>query len=274
MKALVERLQESADFINSKIKKAPKIGVVLGSGLGEFADSLEDKIEIPYQEIPGFKKTTVVGHAGKLVVGSINGVQVAVMQGRNHAYEGHSIEEVVLPVRVLGKLGVESLILTNAAGGINTSYKPGQLVLINDHINLTGMNPLLGPNIDELGTRFPDMSYAWNPELREIAKKAAAGIDYDLVDGVYAGVLGPCYETPAEVRMLRTLGADVVGMSTVAENIAAVHMGVKVLGISCVTNMAAGIEKGELSHDDIKDQAAQVMVKFCDILKAVISAHN
>lgn len=274
MTALYEKMQASAEFIKGKISKKPSIGVVLGSGLGEFADQLEDKIEIPYDEIPGFKKTTVLGHAGRLVIGNINGVQVAVMQGRNHGYEGHSIDEVVHPVRVLALLGCESLILTNAAGGVNTSYKPGTLVLIKDHINFTGSNPLLGPNIEELGTRFPDMSYAWNPDLRKLALKAAKSVDYNLVEGVYAAVLGPCYETPAEVKMLRTLGADVVGMSTVTENIAAVHMGVKVMGISCVTNMAAGIEKGELKHEDIKEQASLVMTKFCEILKSVISAHQ
>jgi len=272
MEATVEKLQDTANFIKGKIKELPQIGVVLGSGLGEFADSLEEKIEIPYTEIPGFKKTTVLGHAGKLVIGKINGVSVAVMAGRIHAYEGHSMDEVVYPVRVLGMLGVETLVLTNAAGGINEGFHPGQLVLIKDHINFTGQNPLIGPNNEQLGTRFPDMSFAWHPELREIAKKAANDVGYNLVEGVYAGVLGPTYETPSEVRMLRTMGSDMVGMSTVAENIAAVHMGMKVMGISCVTNMAAGIEKGELKHEDIKEQAAQVMTKFCDILKAVVSS--
>lgn len=274
METVVEKLQTAASFIKSKITDIPNIGIVLGSGLGDFADSLEDKVEIPYSEIPGFHQTTVLGHAGKLVVGKIEGVNVAVMQGRIHAYEGHSMEEVVHPDRVLGMMGVKTLVLTNAAGGVNANYHPGQLILIKDHINFTGKNPLIGPNLDELGTRFPDMSFAWDPNLREIAKKAASDIGYDLQEGVYVGVLGPTYETPSEVRMFGMLGGDMVGMSTVAENIAAVHMGMKVMGISCVTNMAAGIEKGELKHEDIKDQAAQVMTKFCDILKSVVKSHG
>jgi len=272
MSTLIDQLNESAEFIKSKTQLRPTIGVVLGSGLGEFANYLEDKIEIPYQEIPGFKKTTIIGHEGKLLIGKIGSNTVAVMQGRIHAYEGHSLEEVVFPVRVLGTLGIKNIILTNAAGGINTNYRPGQLVLIEDHLNLTGNSPLVGPNHSELGTRFPDMSFAWHPELREVAKEAAKKLGYKLEQGVYAGVLGPCYETPAEIRMFRNMGADVVGMSTVSENIAAVHMGIRVLGISCVTNMAAGIEKVALNHDDIKDQANQVMKTFCDLLTQVIHA--
>lgn len=266
MTTILKRLDESASFIKSKISTTPEFAVVLGSGLGDFVNRLSDKVEISYDQIPGFKKTNVIGHAGKLVIGKISDKTVAVMQGRIHFYEGHSLDEVTFPVRVLGRLGIKNLLLTNAAGGVNKSYHAGQLILLKDHINLTGNNPLIGPNIDELGTRFPDMSYAWDPKLRNLALKAAAELNYNLVEGVYASVLGPSYETPAEVNMLRTLGADVVGMSTVFENIAAVHMGMNVIGISCVTNMAAGIEKSPLKHEDIKDQANQVMNVFCDLI--------
>jgi purine-nucleoside phosphorylase len=263
-------VKASADFIKSKIKETPTIGVVLGSGLGEFANSIENKIEISYGEIPGFHTSTVVGHAGKLVIGQLNGKTVAVMAGRSHAYEGHSVTDVVRPVRVLATLGVKDVILTNASGGINKSFHPGQLVLIKDHINMSGMNPLIGKNDKSVGTRFPDMTFAYSPELREKAHQASSELGYKLEEGVYAGVMGPTYETPAEVRMLGVLGADMVGMSTVNETIAAVHMGVNVLGISCITNMAAGIEKGKLSHSDIKDQAAKAMQTFIDLLKMVI----
>lgn len=270
MNELLKRIDESAKYIKTKTNLTPDFGVVLGSGLGDFVERLTDKIEINYDQIPGFKKTSVIGHAGKLAIGKIGTKTVAVMQGRIHAYEGHSTDEVTFPVRVLGRLGVKTLILTNAAGGINKSYHAGQLILIKDHINMTGNNPLVGPNIEELGTRFPDMTYAWEPSLRDAAIKASKNMGYELIEGVYAGVLGPTYETPAEVNMLRVLGADVVGMSTVYENIAAVHMGMKVCGISCVTNMAAGIEKTKLKHEDIKDQANQVMNTFCNLVVKTI----
>lgn len=270
MSELVKRIDESVNYIKSRINTVPEFAVVLGSGLGDFANRLTDKIEISYDQIPGFKKTNVIGHAGKLVVGNIGNKSVAVMQGRIHFYEGHSLDEVTFPVRVLGRLGIKNLLLTNAAGGINKTYHGGQLVLIKDHINLTGTNPLIGENIEEFGTRFPDMSYAWDPSLREVAMSAAKSIGYNLVEGVYAGVLGPSYETPSEVNMIRVLGGDVVGMSTVFENIAAVHMGMRVFGISCVTNMAAGIEKTALKHEDIKDQANQVMSVFCDLIVKTI----
>ncbi|MFG1483229.1 purine-nucleoside phosphorylase [Halobacteriovorax sp. HFRX-2_2] len=271
MHAIFKRLEESKSYIQSKYDKAPDIGVILGSGLGEFANLLENKVEIPYEEIPGFKKTKVIGHKGQLVMGELGGKVVAVMQGRIHRYEGHSLDEVVFPVRVLKTLGIKNLIITNAAGGINLDYSSGSLVLIKDHLNLTGENCLVGENIEELGTRFPDMTYAWSPALQEIAYASAKNISYDLKEGVYVGVMGPTYETPAEIRMYRNFGGDLVGMSTVQECIAANHMGLDVLGISCVTNMAAGIENTKLNHDDIKHEAARVMKKFLELLEEVIS---
>ncbi|EPZ51799.1 purine nucleoside phosphorylase I, inosine and guanosine-specific [Bacteriovorax sp. BAL6_X] len=271
MHAIFKRLEESKSYIQSKYDKAPEIGVILGSGLGEFANLLENKVEIPYEEIPGFKRTKVIGHKGQLVMGELGGKVVAVMQGRIHRYEGHSLDEVVFPVRVLKTLGIKNLIITNAAGGINLDYSSGSLVLIKDHLNLTGENCLVGENIEELGTRFPDMTYAWSPALQEIAYASAKNISYDLKEGVYVGVMGPTYETPAEIRMYRNFGGDLVGMSTVQECIAANHMGLDVLGISCVTNMAAGIENTKLNHDDIKHEAARVMKKFLELLEEVIS---
>lgn len=271
MSDLLKRLEESKDYIASKYNKVPEIGVVLGSGLGAFAELLENKVELPYEEIPGFKKTKVKGHKGQLVLGELSGKVVAVMQGRIHRYEGHSLDEVVFPVRVLKTLGVKNLIITNAAGGINLDYGSGSLVLITDHLNMTGENCLVGENIEELGTRFPDMTYAWSPTLQEVALSSAKNISYDLKKGVYVGVLGPTYETPAEIRMYRGFGGDLVGMSTVQECIAANHMGLNVLGISCVTNMAAGIQNTKLNHDDIKHEAARVMEMFLELLKETIA---
>ncbi len=263
---IVDQLNKTANFIKTKTDINPEVGIVLGSGLGSFADELEDKVVISYDEIPGFFKTSVHGHAGELVIGRIGQRGVAVLKGRVHAYEGHSIDEVVFPVRTLASLGVESIILTNASGGINKSYNPGQLVLIKDHINLSGLNPLVGPNHDSLGSRFPDMTYTWTPQLREKAKEIAKSIGFELSEGVYAGVLGPTYETPAEVRMLSHIGADLVGMSTVNEAIAATHMGINLLGVSCVTNMAAGILEEKLSHDHIQEQANKAMKNFINLL--------
>lgn len=267
---MFQKIKETSDFIKSKMEATPKVGLVLGSGLGVYVDRIEDKTVIPYEEIPNFHKTTVAGHAGQLVLGKVAGVDVAVFQGRYHTYEGHDLFDVVLPVRVLSQLGVEYLVLTNASGGINESYVPGDLVCINDHINMTGRNPLVGPNFEELGPRFPDMSYTYNPELREVFHKASKNINIDLKDGIYAGVLGPTYETPAEIRMYKTLGGDLVGMSTVPEAIAAHHAGLKVGGIACVTNMAAGISKEKLNHADVKDVAAKAMQKFSDLLTETV----
>lgn len=266
------KAKEAFSFIETKLEdRKPKLALVLGSGLGDFADQVSDRIEIDYKEIPHFHKTSVKGHKGRLVCGKINGVELIVMQGRFHAYEGHSQETVVLPVRTLGLLGVKTLILTNAAGGINPQFSPGDLVCVTDHINLTGNNPLIGINDSEMGERFPDMSGAYQPKLNEILYDCAKELGIDLAGGVYAAVSGPSYETPAEVRMLGILGADLVGMSTFAETIAAHHMGVRVCAISCVTNLAAGLSAEKLDHDDVKTVANQAMQKFSDLLtKAVV----
>lgn len=267
---MYEKLATAAKHIQSIKPCSPKVGVVLGSGLGAFVDQIEDKTIIPYDDIPFFHKTTVEGHAGRLIIGKIDGVEIVALQGRFHCYEGLDMDDVVFPTRLLSTLGVEILFLTNAAGGINREYKSGDLVIIRDHINMMGRNPLVGPNIAEMGPRFPDMTKAYNPELRDTIKECAKEIGYDIKEGVYAGVLGPTYETPAEVKMLGILGADMVGMSTVPESIAANHIGMKVCGISCITNMAAGIENVELKHEHIKDEALRVMETFTTLLKKSI----
>ncbi len=263
---LFRRLEEAALHIKKLRDTRPRVGVVLGSGLGAFVDQIEGKVTIPYDDIPHFTTTTVEGHEGRLILGNVHGIEVAVMQGRYHAYEGHDLDQVVFPVRLLARLGIDSIILTNASGGINPNYSAGDLVMITDHINLSGHNPLVGPNIAQLGPRFPDMTRAYDPELQQILKSQAASEKIDLKSGVYAGVLGPTYETPAEVQMIRILGGDLVGMSTVPESIAANHLGLRVAGISCVTNMAAGIENVELKHEDIKEQALKVMDKFSRLI--------
>lgn len=267
---LFEKLEEASTFIKKARDTRPRVGVVLGSGLGAFVDQIQDQVVLGYEQIPHFKKTTVEGHEGRLILGHIEGVEVAVMQGRYHAYEGHDMDQVVFPVRLLARLGIDSIILTNASGGVNTSYKAGDLVMITDHINISGLNPLVGPNIAELGPRFPDMTRAYDVNLRTILMAQAKSLGIDLKQGVYAGVLGPTYETPAEVRMVRILGGDLVGMSTVPESIAANHLGIRVAGVSCVTNMAAGIENEKLQHEDIKEQALKVMAKFSQLLCSAI----
>lgn len=268
---MLQRIEEAANYIKEKMgDRRPTVGLVLGSGLGVFADQVENKIEIPYSEIPNFHTPKVIGHKGRLVIGTVNGVEVAVYQGRYHAYEGHSLEDVVLPVRVLKFIGANKVILTNAAGGINENYLPGSLVYIEDHLNLTGRNPLLGMNEDKLGPRFPDMTEAYNIELNKILTQSAIELGFDLHGGVYAGLMGPTYETPAEIRMLKTIGADMVGMSTVPEAIAANHAGLKVCGISCITNLAAGISKEKLNHDDVKDVANLAMERFTKLLSKAV----
>jgi purine-nucleoside phosphorylase len=247
-----------------------KIGVVLGSGLGAFADTLDDPRETPYSQIPGWPASTAVGHAGKLVEGRIGSTEVIVLAGRAHLYEGYTPAQVVFGVRELARRGVRAVILTNAAGGINLNYHPGDLVLISDHINLLGSNPLTGPNDDALGPRFPDISEAYSRGYREIARAAGTEIGVTLAEGVYAAVPGPSYETPAEIRYLRTIGADLVGMSTVPEAIAANHAGMKVLGISCVTNMAAGILPQKLDHKEVLDTGARVRDTLVKLLLTVI----
>jgi purine-nucleoside phosphorylase len=264
----------AAKLILSRTPLRPRVALVLGSGLGGFAESLTDTTRVPYADIPAFPQSTAIGHAGRMVVGNVIGnsgsVPVAAMQGRVHLYEGYSAQEITFPVRVFARMGIKAVILTNAAGGINLSYSQGALVLIRDHINLQGANPLVGPNDDRFGVRFPDMTHAYAREYRKIAAEEAARINISLQEGVYAGLLGPSYETPAEIEYLRRIGADLVGMSTVAEVIAARHMGMKVLAISCVTNMAAGILDQPLSHAEVMETGERVKTTFESLLRAVI----
>ena len=264
------RAERAAKFILSKTKLRPKIALVLGSGLGAFADELTGPTKIPYQKIPGFPRSTAVGHAGQLAIGKVGGIEVVVMQGRVHFYEGYTAKEVVFPMRVLGRLGIRSAILTNAAGGIDLGYKQGALVVIRDHINLQGANPLIGPNDDRFGPRFPDMTQAYWKQYRKIALAEAKRLGIDVSEGVYAALSGPSYETPAEIRYLRTIGADLVGMSTVPETIVARHMGVRILGISCVTNMAAGILDQPINHAEVMETGERVKTQFIALLRAVI----
>jgi purine-nucleoside phosphorylase len=263
-------IDQAKACIETRTAMRPAIAVVLGSGLGAFADSLEERVEIPYAEIPGWPCSTAVGHAGKLIFGKLGGLEVAVMAGRAHLYEGYTPAQAVFGVRVLGRLGVRSVVFTNAAGGIDLSLERGGLVLISDHLNLQGSNPLAGPNDDSLGPRFPDMSEAYSRRYREIAKNVAAALCIPFSEGVYAAMLGPSYETPAEIRYLRAIGADVVGMSTVPEVIAANHMGMKVLGISCVTNMAAGILPQKINHEEVLEAGAMVRDTLVRFLKALL----
>jgi purine-nucleoside phosphorylase len=264
------RAECAAKFILSKTKLRPKIALVLGSGLGAFADELAGTTKISYQKIPGFPRSTAVGHAGQLVVGKIGGIEAAVMQGRVHFYEGYTAKEVVFPMRVLGRLGIRTAILTNAAGGIDLGYKQGALVVIRDHINLQGANPLIGPNDERFGPRFPDMTQAYWKQYREIALAESKRLDIEVHEGVYAALSGPSYETPAEIRYLRTIGADLVGMSTVPETIVARHMGIRVLGISCVTNMAAGILDQPINHAEVIETGERVKTQFIALLRAVL----
>jgi purine-nucleoside phosphorylase len=262
--------ETAAQSISQQASHRPRIALVLGSGLGSFADSLTDATRIPYAEIPHFPRSTAIGHAGQLVIGQAGNIPVAAMQGRVHLYEGYSAQQVAFPIRVFGRMGIRALILTNAAGGINLNYQQGALVLIRDHINLQGANPLIGPNDDRFGVRFPDMSHAYAKEFRAIAQSAAATIGLPLQEGVYAALPGPSYETPAEINCLRIIGADLVGMSTVAEVIAARHLQMKVLAISCVTNMAAGILDQPLSHEEVMETGERVRSSFEALLRAVL----
>ncbi len=267
---MIDRINTAAEYIRTKTDRTPLTGAVLGSGLGIYVEKLEDKIIIPYSEIPGFHQTTVTGHAGQLVFGKTDGIDVLIMQGRYHVYEGHDLSDVVFPIRVMASLGIKNLILTNASGGINSEYNPGDLVIIKDQINMTGKNPLVGKNIADLGPRFPDMTEVFNKDLVSSIKNAYETLGIKAQTGTYMGVLGPSYETPAEIKMLRILGGDLVGMSTVHEAIAANHMGLKVAGISCVTNMAAGMRDEKLSHDDVKDVARIAMNNFANLLNKSI----
>lgn len=263
-------MSAASEFLSTKFSVRPKIAVVLGSGLGAFADSLDNSVSIPYDEIPGWPPSTAVGHAGKLVLGEVGGIPVAVLAGRAHLYEGYTAQQAVYGIRALRGIGVESLVLTNAAGGINPGYGPGQLVLISDHINLQGQTPLTGPNDDTLGPRFPDMSEAYSKQFREVARQAGKAMGLDLPEGVYAALPGPSYETPAEIRYLRVIGADLVGMSTVPETIAANHMGMRVLGISCVTNFAAGVTGQKLDHQEVMATGELIRDTMIGLLQRVV----
>ncbi len=264
-------IAQAKAFIESRIPVQPGIGVVLGSGLGAFADELTGRTDIPYGDIPGWPGSTAIGHAGKLIIGKLGNVDVAIMAGRAHLYEGYSATQVVFGVRVLHALGVRSIVFTNAAGGINLAYQQGGLVLISDHINLQGTNPLVGPNDESLGPRFPDMSETYSRAYRAVAMQVAAELGVAMSEGVYAAMLGPSYETPAEIRFLRAIGADLVGMSTAMEAIAANHAGMNVLGISCVTNMAAGvIPESKLVHEEVLEAGAAVRETLVRFLKALL----
>lgn len=265
-------LENALARIREHTSLEPKVGVILGSGLGGLADALEDSVEIPYEDIPGWPVSTAVGHAGVLVLGSLDGAPIAVMRGRAHLYEGLGADRVVFGVRVLGRLGIRALVVTNAAGGINETYRPGQLVLISDHVNLQGTSALVGPNDESLGPRFPDMSDAYDPELRARAREAAGRLGIELGEGVYAAWLGPQFETPAEIRFMRAIGGDLAGMSTVPEVIAARHMGVRCLGISVVTNMAAGVVEGRLDHEAVLELGAEAQPRLTALLRALLPA--
>ncbi|SYX84740.1 purine nucleoside phosphorylase [Paenibacillus alvei] len=265
-----DHIQEAAAYIRSKISETPEVGLILGSGLGVLAELVEQPVTIAYGDIPHFPVSTVEGHAGELLIGKIAGRTVAMMKGRFHMYEGYGPELTAFPVRVMKAIGVSKLLVTNAAGGINTSYKPGDLMIISDHLNMTGRNPLIGANDNRLGVRFPDMSQAYSPQLRQKAKDVAAAQGVELQEGVYVGFLGPNYETPAEIRMLRVLGGDAVGMSTVSEVIVAQHAGMEVLGISCISNMAAGILDQPLSHDEVMETAELVRDQFLKLVIGII----
>ena len=270
-------IEEAAAYIKQKLGKyAPKIGLVLGSGLGDLGDQIEDAVYIPYNEVPHFPESTVEGHAGRFVIGQLEGKDVMIMQGRFHYYEGYDMRTVVLPVYVMAQIGVETLMLTNAAGGMNRAFKAGDLMLITDHLNMTGANPLIGPNDSKLGVRFPDMSAAYDPEYRALAKKLSKkikgedGTNLELQEGVYCGISGPTYSTPKESTMFALLGGDAIGMSTVGEVIAARHAGLRVLGISCITDMAIGEELEPLTHEQVVAVANRTKPKFIGLVRAFV----
>lgn len=265
-----DQVEQAAAAIRSRVSDVPGIAIVLGSGLGDFANSLGGAVSIPYEELPHWPASRVIGHSGKLVVGKTSGRTIAALAGRSHLYEGHDASRVAFGVRVLGRLGVHTLVLTNAAGGVNTSFARGALMVIDDHINLTGHNPLAGENDERFGVRFPDMTEVYSRRLRRVADEAGRSIDFPLSHGVYAALMGPSYETPAEIRYLRTIGADAVGMSTVPEAIVARHMKMEVLGISCITNMAAGVLPQPLDHAEVMETAAKVRAQFIALLERIV----
>lgn len=266
------RVLAAAAFVRERLAAPPELAIVLGSGLGDFASQVGDALDLPYGDIPGWPRSAVVGHAGRLVVGEVRGRRVAVLSGRAHFYEGHPMSTVVFPTRVVASLGAQTLILTNAAGGINTSFSQGALMVIDDHLNLMGTNPLVGPNDDRFGPRFPDMTGLYSPRLRAVADRVAAEIGLSIAHGVYVGLHGPSYETPAEIRYLRGIGADAVGMSTVPEATVARHMGLEVLGISCITNMAAGVLPQPLDHTEVMETAKRVRGAFIALLEGIVAA--
>ncbi|MFD0681002.1 MULTISPECIES: purine-nucleoside phosphorylase [unclassified Paenibacillus] len=270
-RSVLNHIKEAAAYIRAQYGATPEIGLILGSGLGVIADLVEQATVIAYKDIPNFPVSTVEGHAGELLLGTIHGKHVLLMKGRFHLYEGYGVNVVSFPVRVMKELGVKTLIVTNAAGGVNTSYEVGDLMLIKDHINFTFHNPLIGPNFNELGVRFPDMSEAYSRGLRKTAHEVASEQGIRLQEGVYIGLLGPTYETPAEIRMVRTLGADAVGMSTVAEVVVARHAGIEVLGFSCITNMAAGILDQPLSHAEVIETTERVKPKFLKLILGIVA---
>ena len=267
---LNQRISDAAQYIKARITEAPSIGLILGSGLGDFADGLENRVVIPFAEIPDFPQPTVEGHAGAFVIGSCQGKTVVALQGRIHYYEGHPQQVITIPVRVMALLGVKQIVLTNACGGVNLNFAPGDLMLISDHINYSGSNPLIGQNLDQFGPRFPDLSNVYTKELRTKIMKVAEENSIALRQGVYVMYSGPNYETPAEIRMFRMMGADAVGMSTVPEAIVAAHCGMDVVGISCITNMAAGVLPQKLNHQEVVETAALVHDKFQKLLTLVI----
>ena len=267
---MLKAIDDAVKFVRSRTKIAPTAGVILGSGLGNVVDAIDVDVAIPYSEIPGAKASTVVGHQGRMILGHAGSVPVVVMQGRVHFYEGYEMEEVMFLSRVIGRLGIRNLIVTNAAGGVNKAFKTGDLMLISDHINFMGVNPLRGPNLQDLGVRFPDMSEAYPLSLRDLAREVAQDVGVLLQEGVYLALSGPTYETPAEIRAFRTLGADAVGMSTVPEVIAMSHMNIPVLGISCITNMAAGVLPQKLTHQEVMDTTARVQKEFTALVMGVL----
>ncbi|NLC76599.1 MAG: purine-nucleoside phosphorylase [Clostridia bacterium] len=271
MEQLLTKIKETSTYLLQCLNH-PQIGLVLGSGLGDLVEQIREPMTVAYHEIPHFPVTTVEGHSGRLVAGIIEGKKVLAMQGRFHYYEGYSLEEVTFPIRVMRELGIKTLIITNAAGGINACFQPGDIMLITDHINFLGLNPLRGPNHVELGPRFPDMTEAYSPELQAIARQTAARLGMTLREGIYAWVSGPSYETPAEVKLLGLLGADAVGMSTVPEVIVANHGGMQVLGLSCITNVAAGLGHARLDHEDVVATAEKGKGEFQKLISGIIGA--
>lgn len=267
---ILDEIREAVTFVQSRSPLRPTVGLVLGSGLGAFAQTLERAVHIPYGQIPHFPTSTAIGHKGELAIGHAHGVPVAVMCGRVHYYEGYTPAQVVFPIRVLSGMGIKVLVVTNAAGSVNVNYKPGELMIIDDHINYMGMNPMIGANEEKLGERFFDMTEPYDARLREIAEKACRAVGMPVRKGVYIAFSGPSYETPAEIKMSRTLGADAVGMSTVPEVIAARHLGIRVLGISCITNMAAGVLKKKLDHKEVLEVGERVRAGLLDVLGRIL----